>query len=181
MSLLNGQTKRQISLLAGDDLEGPHADEARGYVETCPDCRRHWTRVRGCLDVIQRTEGAQRTDAGARPVGSLWPTIEGRLGPTVVPRPEPRFNGWIPAFSMAAACAAVVAVAVTNPAGESNASRWPTSAGMSAAGGSAVTPVQFDEAEPRPYTRLTDQWVRRTSPLNGFGTVDEAAVPNDPR
>jgi len=103
MSGLNERSKRQIALLAGDDLEGLTADEARRSVESCPKCRGHWTRVRGCLDLMERAGKESEPVDG----GSLWPALEARLTRPVVLRAE-RFNGWVPALSMAAACVALL-------------------------------------------------------------------------
>ena len=103
MSGINERTKRQIALLAGDDLEGVPAEEAQRSVDSCPNCRGHWTRVRGCLDVLERV-GKQAEPASG---SSLWPVIEAQLCRPVVRAPE-RFNGWVPALSMAAACIALL-------------------------------------------------------------------------
>ncbi|MGC1272789.1 MAG: hypothetical protein WBC44_03715 [Planctomycetaceae bacterium] len=104
MSELNERARRQIALLAGDDLEGEQQDEARRYVDSCPDCRGHWLRLRGCLDVL---DCAGKT-SGPGAETSLWPVIESRLRPTVVMRRSDQFNGWVPALSMAAACIALL-------------------------------------------------------------------------
>lgn len=104
MSELNERVRRQIALLAGDDLEGEQQDEARRFVDSCPDCRGHWLRLRGCLDVLERA--GKTPESGAET--SLWPVIESRLQPTVVVRRSDQFNGWIPALSMAAACIALL-------------------------------------------------------------------------
>lgn len=103
MSGINERVRRRIALLAGDDLEGVDAEEARRSVGSCPNCRGHWTRVRGCLDVLERV-GKQAEPA---PMASLWPAIEAQLNRPVVLAPE-RFNGWVPALSMAAACIALL-------------------------------------------------------------------------
>jgi hypothetical protein len=104
MSGLNERSKRQIALLAGDDLEGESHAEARRSVESCPDCRRHWVRVRGCLDVLERVGKS----TAAAPETSLWPAVERRLPPLSAPRRLEKFNGWLPALSMAAACIALL-------------------------------------------------------------------------
>lgn len=104
MSRLNERSRRQIALLAGEDLEGVPAEEARRSVESCPNCRGHWARVRGCLDLMERVakEGAEAGDGA-----SVWPALEARLSRPVV-RGSDRFNGWVPALSMAAACIALM-------------------------------------------------------------------------
>lgn len=103
MSGLNERSKRQIALLASDDLDELQAEEARRSIDSCPHCRTHWTRVRGCLDVLERAGKESASVSGF----SLWPVVESRLTRSTVRRPE-RFNGWVPALSMAAACIALL-------------------------------------------------------------------------
>lgn len=96
--------KSQIALLAGDDLEHEEeAQEVRRSIEACPQCRQHWVRLRGCVDVLDRV--SRSNPAG--PSASLWPEIESRLQRTVSVR-QGKFNGWVPALSMAAACIALL-------------------------------------------------------------------------
>lgn len=103
MSSLNERSKRQIALLAGDDLAASQADEARRNVESCPHCREHWARMRGCLNTLERVGKLSSPMSQA----SLWPVLESRLAPAS-PRGPARFNGWVPALSMAAACIALL-------------------------------------------------------------------------
>lgn len=103
MSGLNERSKRQIALLASDDLDELQVEEARRSIDSCPHCRTHWTRVRGCLDVLERAG----KECPLVPGFSLWPMVESRLTRSTALRPE-RFNGWVPALSMAAACIALL-------------------------------------------------------------------------
>jgi hypothetical protein len=104
MSGLNELMRSQIALLAGDDLEDDEQiREVRSSIESCPHCRQHWVRLRGCIDVLDR---AGRSADGAA-VPSLWPAIGSRLQKTSCVRRD-RFNGWVPALSMAAACIALL-------------------------------------------------------------------------
>ncbi len=165
MSLLNSHTKLQIALLAGDDLEGAEAGETRGQVESCPDCRRHWTRVRGCLDVLHRT------DSGVRPAGSLWPAIEDRLLATSQPLRPRRSRAWIPVFSIAAACLAVALAATTDRPGSVDS--WSGDAATASAGGRAVTSVRFEESEPRRDASRAEEWVRGSDAADPDGRPRE--------
>jgi hypothetical protein len=164
MSGLNERAKRQIALLAGEDLEDGQVEEARRSIELCPECRGHWVRVRGCIDVLDRVGKSAEPVPGS----SLWPAIESRLRPTVVVRRPERFNGWVPALSMAAACAALllagqldgIAPQETSPGApgelmEANVGNWPrlqawpgarrplTSDGMAFGGSLDGAPVEF--------------------------------------
>ena len=104
MSELTARTKRQIALLVGDDLEVTEQAEARQSVESCPMCREHWVRLRDCMDAIEYAGKS----VDVRPGASLWPRIESQLRSSVVVRRSERFNGWVPALSMAAACIALL-------------------------------------------------------------------------
>lgn len=103
MSGLNERSRRQIALLASDDLDKAQAEEARRSINSCPHCKGHWTRVRDCLDLLERAG----KESAPVPDFSLWPAVESRLIPSSVRRLE-RFNGWVPALSMAAACIALL-------------------------------------------------------------------------
>ncbi len=103
MSGLHERARQQIALLAGDDLEGEEQAEAQQSVTICPDCRDHLLRLRGCLDILDRTGRSAETVSGP----SLWPALEPRLQPIAVRRSD-QFNGWVPALSMAAACIALL-------------------------------------------------------------------------
>jgi len=103
MAVLSEHAKRQIALLAGGDLDGDEALEVRRIIESSAEHRQQWIRCCGCLDVLEKTGSLVATPDGP----SLWPSIEARLRPSVVRRPE-KFNGWIPALSLAAACIAVL-------------------------------------------------------------------------
>jgi hypothetical protein len=103
MNGLNELVKCQIALLAGDDLEDEQTAEVRRSIESCPHCRQHWVRLRGCVDVLERVGRSGEAVSGP----SLWPAIESRLQRTVSVRPG-KFNGWVPALSMAAACVALL-------------------------------------------------------------------------
>jgi len=104
MSGLNERSRRQIALLAGEDLEGEAYDEAVRSVQSCPDCRSHWVRVCGCLSLLDRAG----KDAAASSGRSLWPEVQRRLRSVSVARGPEKFNGWVPALSMAAACIALL-------------------------------------------------------------------------
>jgi hypothetical protein len=104
MSSLNELMKSQIALLAGDDLEDEEEiRDVRRSIESCPHCRQHWVRLRGCVDVLDRA--GRSTERVSSP--SLWPSIGSRLQRTSYVRRD-RFNGWVPALSMAAACIALL-------------------------------------------------------------------------
>lgn len=104
MSELNERTKRQIALLAGGDLEVEELDEALHLIKTCSHCQEHWRHVRGSLDLLDRF--------GTPELGQseeLWPAVETRLRASRAASNPRKFNGWVPALSMAAACILILA------------------------------------------------------------------------
>lgn len=167
MSEFNERSKRQIALLAGDDLEGVATEEVRESIESCPKCRGHWIRVRGCLDLMERVgkEGPDPID-----VASLWPALEPRLRRPVVLRAE-RFNGWIPALSMAAACIALmIAGQLETPPAEFSDGSFPaerpaTSPMLSLIGNPLEVPEQMVPASPGPTTH---EWMSGQDDVRGF-------------
>lgn len=128
MSGLNERTKRRIALLAGDDLEGEDVEEIRRLIASCPDCQRYWIRVRGSLDILERSGSS--TEQWKE---ELWPGMESRLRAAVAPARPPKFNGWVPALSMAAACIAML-VAGQMDATWHQEGNWPTSSEQLAGG-----------------------------------------------
>ena len=104
MSELNARTKRQIALLAGGDLEVDELDEALHLIKTCPHCQDHWRHVRGSLDLLDRFGTSDPS-----PTEELWPSVEDRLRASLAASRPRKFNGWVPALSMAAACIFILA------------------------------------------------------------------------
>lgn len=103
MAVLSERAKKQIALLAGGDLDGEEALEVRRGIESNLEHRQQWIRCCGCLDVLEKSGSLIAAPEGP----SLWPAIEARLRPAEIRRPE-KFNGWVPALSVAAACIAVL-------------------------------------------------------------------------
>ena len=104
MSSLNERTKSRIALLASDDLDEEEVGEVRQLIASCPQCRRHWVRVRGCLDILGRSGDADEVMEEA----DLWPEIGSQVRLMHQRVDRDKFNGWVPALSMAAACIAIL-------------------------------------------------------------------------
>lgn len=146
---------RQIALLAGEDLDGGEEATARRHLDECPKCRRHWVKVRGCLDVLERVAVEE-----AKPYRSLRPAVEARLRPNAMPWREKRYNGWTPALSLAAACITLMAVGQVGLALRPDpASTWPSFVGYSSSVEPGVVPVQFDQFRPYQPAETADLWV----------------------
>ena len=96
---LNAHHRRQIALLAGEDLPPADATAAERSVHSCPDCRGHFESVRDGLAALGRSAG------DAHPgTPSLWPGMRTHLT-TLAPAPavKPRWAGWGPLLAVTAA------------------------------------------------------------------------------
>ena len=96
---LNAHNRRQIALLAGEDLSPADTSAAERSVHSCPDCRGHFESVRDGLTAL----GDSACDAHPG-TPSLWPGMRTHLT-TLAPAPaaNPRWAGWAPLFAVTAA------------------------------------------------------------------------------
>ena len=166
---LNAHNRRQIALLAGEDLSPADASAAERAVHSCPDCRGHFESVREGLSAL----GDSAADAHPG-TPSLWPQMRDRLAVVSPAAPPSRMNGWIPAFAVTAAALLVGLFAY--------APQWGQVAGGGYAdpGRAAVYPAG-DQVRPESRVeppRMLDPW-----PRTGFaediarGTVEPTAPP----
>lgn len=91
-----------IALSVGSDLEEAAEGDVRQHLAGCPACRMHRQELEETLGVLQARPEPEETAACA----SVWPSLASRLSPVR----EQRFNGWIPAAALAAACLMMVAI-----------------------------------------------------------------------
>ncbi|MCA8982284.1 MAG: hypothetical protein KDA76_00870 [Planctomycetaceae bacterium] len=100
--------RRRLALLAGQDAVAPLPEDLRRILANCPHCREHYEQ----LQISQRVLEQMQEDAGCVLSRSLWP----ELAPRLVSRPPQspwlgRFKQrFIPAFSLTAACLALLMV-----------------------------------------------------------------------
>lgn len=94
------QARSDIALFVGNDLQEPSARELEQHVTKCPECADHLARLRQTIQVFDQI------DAGldAAPHKSLWPGIERQVRHMRLAAQQGRFNGWVPAMAIAAAC-----------------------------------------------------------------------------
>ncbi len=113
-SLLTADSRRALALLAGGDLEGEDAADARALADQCPHCDGHLQGVRQGLEALRRCDPAEQA-------GGLWASV--REGLTVAaPAAGPAFvrpaRSWTPAFAVTAAALLVGLFAFGPTAGE---------------------------------------------------------------
>ena len=168
MSSLNERTKSRIALLASDDLEEEEVGEVRQLIATCPQCRRHWVRVRGCLDILGRSGDADQV----MDEPDLWPEIGSQVRSMHQRVDRDKFNGWVPALSMAAACIAML-VAGQMDATWRQEGNWPAPSERLASGDqqSQWVPISKEIVAP-PRVRPFPNQLRQTSFVSeDWGTI----------
>ena len=103
--------RSEIALYAGNDLDESVGFELERHLAKCPACRQHCQNMKGSLAVLHRFN--DNPDEVTSP--SLWPRVATRIARQAVPASLDRFNGWIPAMAIVAACL-MIAVFAQNPA-----------------------------------------------------------------
>lgn len=98
------QAKAEIALWVGGDLDETCARQVRRHVMQCPCCREHWQRLQTGLQPLQAVQ-----DVRPAPEETLWPRISATLNAESGWRVN-RFNGWVPALTVAAAILAMFAL-----------------------------------------------------------------------
>lgn len=100
-----------LALWVGNDLDEQQQFIARRHLVECPPCHDYWHELRATQKVL---ESSRPPATEHQP---LWPEIRAQLA---VPMPASattgRFQGWIPAAALAAACVAVWLGAAGSPA-----------------------------------------------------------------
>lgn len=183
MNALNERTKRRIALLAGEDLDvdDEEARDVRRLIANCPECRRYWMRIRGCLDVLDRCDVTEddgnSSDARGGSTPGVWREIEPRLHSLSAKSRRRTFNGWIPALGMTAACIAMLV------AGQMDVS-WQRDGNWSAMSNRAVADdphsgwISISRRDLRPMGRDTLPDGFGTSAATSFGGLrGEAEIP----
>jgi len=167
------QAKADIALWIGEDLpDRSRRDQLRRHVSACADCRRHYKRLKGTLQVLEHADREQTYDVS----DSVWPELARRIEQKSEARSRgARFNGWLPFVAMTAACAALVVVM------ETQGRRDPAS------GGNRVSGDVFQPFYPRSHqpdastTRSSDSnpVVVPTVDVTGDATVPQAPASAD--
>jgi hypothetical protein len=110
------KTRRLLALSAGNDLEERDLAGAHRHLAVCPTCREVWQGLRQSQQVLEQAVAVPVADPGApaihRPAGSVWPTVSRHLRSIDAQAAAPNWRGWLPTGALAAACMAVVVVAL---------------------------------------------------------------------
>ena len=95
--------RTDIALWIGNDLDEASERTLERHVAACPHCREYARTLRNGLAALR--EPADEADASFR---SLWPRMKVRLAALEDSRHLERFNGWLPALTVAAACVVTI-------------------------------------------------------------------------
>ena len=97
--------KIEIALAAGNDLDEHSGSALQEHLGRCPSCRQRWNDVRTALETLQVR--CDISDEMPEHV-TVWPQVSRRLAKMERDLRRERFNGWIPAGAVAAACLAIL-------------------------------------------------------------------------
>jgi len=100
------RARPNIALSIGNDLDEQSERNVRRHLAVCPQCREYARSLRDSLKVLERSE---KTPA-ERMHDSVWPDLSNRLRPADSGRRPERFNGWMPALAVVAACVTLVLI-----------------------------------------------------------------------
>lgn len=119
------QAKSELALWVGGDLTESSALELERHVAVCPSCRTVREGLSASHTALQtvaaRTAGPAQEECTRREANrprptsdsSIWPAVSARISRSEQSRSQ-RFNGWVPAMAVSAACVAILFVAVQN-------------------------------------------------------------------
>lgn len=105
------QAKSQIALWVGNDLDEADLPELKRHVAQCVCCEGYCAQMQAGLDVLQQADEMPHLPMQ----GSLWPRVAASIHARGLSPRAHRFNGWVPAAAVAAACVAILLSALQRP------------------------------------------------------------------
>ena len=110
------KTRRLLALSAGSDVEGPECPNAQRHLAVCPRCREVWKGLQQSQRVLERVSvepvAGGLGPADCWPAPSIWPGVARHLQVIDEQAVTPDWRGWLPSGALAAACLAIVMVAL---------------------------------------------------------------------
>jgi len=106
------KTRRLLALSAGNDLDERELAQAHRHLAACPHCRIVWQRLKQSQQVLERASAAP---AESERLPSVWPAVARQVRAIDEEPVRADWRGWLPAGALAAACLAIVLIAL--PAG----------------------------------------------------------------
>lgn len=100
-----------IALWVGNDLDEHAERELRQHVEQCPQCRGFRHELEHSLQLLQESDSsAENVSHSQNLQDSIWPMLDVRIAARQSTATN-RFNGWLPALAVSAACLMILAFA----------------------------------------------------------------------
>ena len=116
------KTRRLLALAAGNDLEERDLSGTQRHLAVCPQCRDVWHGLRRTQQALEQVRSTPAAEKGPPDAGhsSLWPTVARHVRAIDAQAAKADWRGWLPVGALAAACLAVVMVALPDlPSGPS--------------------------------------------------------------
>jgi hypothetical protein len=110
------KTRRLLALSAGSDVDGRECPNAQRHLAVCPRCREVWKGLQQSQRVLERVSAEPvaggLAPADGWPAPSVWPGVSRHLQTIDEQTVAPDWRGWLPSGALAAACLAIVMVAL---------------------------------------------------------------------
>jgi hypothetical protein len=110
------KTRRLLALSAGSDAQGPESPNAQRHLAVCPRCREVWKGLQQAQRVLERVSAEPVAGGLSRaegwPAPSVWSGVARHLPIIDEQAVAPDWRGWLPSGALAAACLAIVMVAL---------------------------------------------------------------------
>ena len=107
-----------MALSAGNDLAELDVPAAERHLAVCPRCRGAWERLKQSQQALERVSAPLERGKPA----SLWPGVARHIRVIDEQVVAPNWRSWLPAGALAAACLAVVLVAIPDVGAPNNGS-----------------------------------------------------------
>ena len=150
------RARSEIALWVGNDLDEEAEAKLEQHLAECHHCRKYLREMQASLSTLREPNH----DSYRSQFDSVWPRLSTQLPSREKIRRAERFNGWLPAATVVAACLMMATFSMMNPPGESSAP------GAFASDQSALIVLPFPIVPPR-----------QDDPLNFF----PIPVGDDPR
>jgi len=108
------ESRFQLALFVGGDLDESSAVGLQRHLATCPDCRDHHDGLSNVMDQVERIETQSTAIMHAE---SVWPQLAAVIKVREQDRTR-RFNGWVAGFAVAATVLAMVTIAQNLPSAQ---------------------------------------------------------------
>lgn len=108
------ESRFQLGLFVGGDLDESSSVEVQRHLATCPECRIHHDGLNTVMDQVERSEAAATAIDHSE---SVWPQLASVIRVREQNRTR-KFNGWVAGFAVAACVLAAVTIAQNLPSAQ---------------------------------------------------------------